>query len=333
MPVTIKEIAQRLGLNASTVSRALSGSDQVSEATRRRVLEVARELNYSPNLLAQSLVGAAHNLIGCMILEFTNPFYIPMIRAIEDMAGKHDYIIFLSESRRDITMERHVIERYRRVRAAGVIVMPVLVELSHLQALEDEGTPVVVVGRDAPGFDSVNVNNDRSGYLVGQHLTGLGHRHIGYVFSGETYNAPERARLAGLRRALEEAGAEITLFEVGNNRLDGGERAAKAWLEHPAPPTAVFGANDLLAMGFIHELLGAGVAVPDDVSVIGHDDIPFADLFSVPLSTIAFPKYEMGQIAMQILLKRIIEGERDTPQNVVLEPELIMRRSCCAAVR
>jgi DNA-binding LacI/PurR family transcriptional regulator len=331
MPVTIKEIAQRLGLNPSSVSRALSGSDQVSEETRQRVMQVARELNYSPNLMAQSLVGAAHNLIGCMVLEFTNPFYIPMLRAIEDIAGEQDYIIFLSESRRQIEMEKDVIERYRRVRAAGVIVMPVLAELMHLQALEDEGTPVVVVGRDLSGFDSLNVDNDRSGYLVGQHLVSLGHRYVGFVYSGEAYNTPEQTRLAGLRRALGQAGVELELFEVGNNRLDGGERAAQDWLTQQRRPTAVFGSNDLLAMGFVHEARNAGVSVPHDVAVIGHDDIPFADLFAVPLTTIAFPKYEMGQIAMRVLLNRIETEEHHEPENMVLEPELIVRQSCGAA--
>ncbi|HEY83611.1 MAG TPA: LacI family transcriptional regulator [Chloroflexi bacterium] len=330
MSVTIKEIARSLGLAPSSVSRALSGSSEVSESTRQRVLEVARELNYSPNLMAQSLVGSAQNLIGCLILEFANPFFVPMIRAIEDLAEQRDHIIFLSESRRQLGVEKRVIERFRRIQVAGIIVMPVLGNLSHLRMLEDEGTPIVVVGRDVPGLSFVNVNNKKSGYLVGQYLLRQGHRRIGFIYSSELQNMPERSRLAGLHKALDEAGVELKhLYTVSNNRLEGGEQAGEQWLSQSSRPTAVFGANDLLAMGFIHRISKAGVSVPDEVAVVGHDDIPFANLFSVPLTTIALPKREIGRVAMQILLDCLDKdaGSR-TPQQVVLEPELIVRRSC-----
>jgi DNA-binding LacI/PurR family transcriptional regulator len=160
----------------------------------------------------------------------------------------------------------------------------------------------------------------------------LGHTKIGYLFSGEAYNRPETERLDGLKNALLEAGLDLArLYEVGNNRLEGGESAAKIWLADQDRPTAIFCSNDLLAMGLIHALVQAGVRVPADVSVVGHDDIPFADLFSVPLTTIAFPKSEMGAIAAQILLERLGEERRfEGPQHVVLAPQLIVRSSCGA---
>lgn len=331
MATTIKQIAQRLGLDPSTVSRALSGSSQISEATRERVLLVAKELNYSPNLWAQSLVGNAHNLIGCLVLEYSNPFYPPMIRAIDDIAEQHDYIIFIGESRRRLEMEQKVIERFRRIRTAGVIIMPTMANLEHLHALEAEGVPVVIVGRTAPGFDCININNEKSGYLVGQRMTHQGHQRIGYIYSGDPNNTPELARLKGFQAALYKAGVKLErTYKVGNNKMDGGERAAERWLSESQRPTALFCSNDLLAMGFINLVTKQGMSVPDEVSVVGHDDIPFANLFKVALSTVAFPKYKMGQVAIQMLLERLNNpGNHYKPQYFVLEPEFIERCSCC----
>jgi DNA-binding LacI/PurR family transcriptional regulator len=316
MHVTIKEIALSLGLNPSTVSRALSGYPAISEATRQRVLQAAKEMNYSPNLWAQSLAGAAQNLIGCLMLEYTNPFFIPTVRAVEELAERHNYIIFLSESKRQIETE---------------IIMPATMDIRHLHSLEEDGSPVVVIGRDTKEFHSVNSNNKQAGTLVGEFLVRQGHRKIGFITSGEPQNKPEQDRQEGLEAALHAAGLRLDpIYTVGNNRLDGGEQAADMWLNSSprSRPTAVFGSNDLLAMGFIHQLLQAGVSIPDDIAVIGHDDIPFADLFAIPLATIAFPKKEMGTLAMQTLLE-LLNGtiNSNEPRHILLEPQLILRRS------
>jgi LacI family transcriptional regulator len=330
--VTINEIAQRLGLDPSTVSRALAGKPDVAKATRQRVIEMAKQLNYTPNLWAQNLVGTASNWIGCLVLDLSNPFYVPLVRVLEDIAGQNGYIILLGESRRQLQTERIMIERFRRIKAAGVIISPVLADLSHLQVLQGENVPMVIVGRTVPGFDSVNVDNFHSGFLVGQYLLRLGHRRIGFVYSGDPYNTPEGERLRGLKAALSDARVELAWeMVVGNNEIRGGELGAVKWLGEPHQPSAVFCSNDMLAMGFITQVTRSGASVPEDVSVVGHDNIPFAEMFSIPLTTVTFSTDSMGKKAMEILLARMRGGNcPDNPQTILLEPEIVMRSSCAA---
>jgi LacI family transcriptional regulator len=329
MPVTIKEIAKKLGLNPSTVSRALSGSPEVSICTKEKVVKTAKELHYIPNLWAQNLVGTTSSIVGCLVLELTNPFYIPMVRAIEDAADKEDYIVILGESRKRIEVERHVVDRFRRMRIAGVIITPILTDLDHLFLLQREGVPVIVAGRNVKDFDSINIDNIKSGNLAGEHLVRSGHERIGFVQSGDPYNYPEKDRLQGLQMSLAGQEMEVSkIYTGGNNRINGGEIAAEMWLQDRKRPTGVFCTNDMVAMGFIQRVMKAGIKVPEQVSVVGHDDIPFADSFVVPLTTIAFPKYELGHRAMEALVRRLQQYEaKPSTMNVSLEPELLVRRS------
>jgi DNA-binding LacI/PurR family transcriptional regulator len=331
-PVTIKVLADKLGVTPSTVSRALAGSSRVSEETRLKVIQLAEELNYIPNLWAQNLVSTSSNLIGCLVLELSNPFYVPVFRAIQVRAQQENYFVFLGESQRQLEIEKSVIDSFRRIRAAGVIVTPVLAELDHLKVLEEQGIPVVVVGRSTRGFFSVNVNNRMSGALVGQYLVKLDHRRIGFVYSGEKFNIPEQDRLAGLAKVMAESGLGLPeAYPVGKNDLKSGELAAEKWLSQRGRPTAVFCSNDMLAMGFISHLAAAGVAVPGEVSVVGHDDVPFAELFKVGLTTVAYPKDEVGRRAIEILLSRINHTEDyPEPVSIVLKPSLVIRQSCQA---
>jgi LacI family transcriptional regulator len=332
MRITIKEIARRLGLNPSTVSRALAGKADVSMATRQRVLKMAAQLNYTPNLWAQNLVGTASNWIGCLVLDLSNPFYVPLVRALEEIAEENGFIIFLGESRRNLQIEKTLIERFRRIKAAGVIVSPTLADLSHLRILQDENVPVVIAGRSVPGFDSVNVDDFLSGYLVGQYLLSLGHRQIGFLFSGDPHNAPEWERLRGFKAALAEQQVLLAWeIVVGNNEINGGKLGAQKWAGNPERPSAVFCSNDMLAMGFISQVTELGMVVPEDVSVVGHDNVPFAELFKIPLTTVTFSTDQMGQRAMKILLERMRSGNCcNNPQSVLLEPELVIRRSSLA---
>ncbi|NPV86207.1 MAG: LacI family DNA-binding transcriptional regulator [Anaerolineae bacterium] len=330
--VTIKQIAEELGVNPSTVSRALAGSPRVSEDTRKRVLQLARQLNYTPNLWAQNLVSTSSHLIGCLVLELSNPFYVPVVRAIESIAHQNNFMVFLGESQRQLEMEKAVIDRFRRIRTAGVIATPLLAELEHLVALETDGVPVVLVGRSAPGFFSVNVDNQKSGNMVGKHLLRNGHRNIGYVSSSDPLNIPEQERLKGLKSALQDAGILLNRhYQVDKNNLEGGQCAGQLWLSTSNRPTAIFCSNDMLAMGFISTVLKNGLSVPGDVAVVGHDDVPFADLFKVSLTTVAYPKDEVGVKAMDILLQRINNSSSHLhPINIILDTELVVRDSCGA---
>ncbi len=331
MPATtIKQIAKELGIHPSTVSRALSGHPHIAEKTREKVLRMADQLNYMPNLWAQNLVGSKTNLIGCLVLELTNPFYIPMLRAIQDKADQQSYITFIGESRRNLEIEKQVIERFRRIRASGVIITPVLSNLDHLKNLEEDGVPVIAVGRTVKELDFVDEDNIKSGMIAGQHFIDRGFEEIGYIQSGNEYNFPEKDRLTGFEKVISEHGRNLcAVYTVGNNRIEGGEKAGKMWFSEKERPEAVFCSNDILAMGFIQYLVRLGVQIPDDVAVLGHDDVSFADRFIVPLSTVASPIYEMGQHAINLLLDRISNHEYShEPQMISLKPELVLRKSC-----
>lgn len=331
MPTTVKDIAAKLGISPSTVSRALTGSTEVSAKTRARVLQAAQELHYTPNLLARSLVRASNNIIGCLILEFANPFFVPVIQAIEDVAEERGYVAMISESRRSLELEQRVVQRFQMVRVGGMIITPVLEEIAHLLQMRAEGTPIIAVGRSCEELDCITIDNRLGGAMVGHHFIEKGHRHIGVVISGEPFNEPERSRQQGLYDALAEAGLPRRAdwaFSVGNNNPTGGARAAEMWLALSQRPTAMFCTTDRLAMGFIHRIQEAGLRVPDDVAVAGFDDIPFSDYLEVPLTTVAYPKYEMGELATRRLIDLIENPDpHRSPEQVLLEPRLIPRRS------
>jgi len=328
---TIKDIARSLGVSPSTVSRALSGSDQVSEMTCKKVRQLAKTMNYTPNLWARNLANAQSDTIGCVILQYANPFYIPLIEAVEDVAEEAGYSIIINQSHRNINSEKKIIDRMVMMRVQGIIITPTLEDLSHLKSLKLSGLPIIFVGRSSNDFEFVNIDNIMGGRLTGEHLIEKGYHQIGIVYSGETFNEPEQARILGLKAFLQEKDIAIPnnhMICVGNNNPDGGQRAAKNWLNQTHPPRAVFCTNDRLAIGFIRGIKKSGKRVPEDVAVIGFDDIPFQDYMEVPLTTIAYPIYQMGEIAARRLIDIIsAENLSDEPFHHLLAPELIVRKS------
>lgn len=328
---TIKDIAAIVGVAPSTVSRALSGSEEISDETRARVLEIAEELDYTPNLLAQNLVRARNNIIGVLILEFANSFFVPVIEAVEDVAEDLGYVTMISQSRRALEIEKRIVRRFRMVQVGGMIVTPVLQDITHLLEMKERGTPVVVVGRDCEQLDTITIHNRLGGRMVADHFIETGHRRFGAVISGESFNEPEQSRLGGLREALTGAGLswdEVWSFDAGTADPSGGRRAAEAWSALSERPTAVFCTTDRLAIGFVNGALDAGLQVPDDVAVVGFDDIPLAECLRVPLTTVAYPKYETGELAVRRLIELIDDPEQmQRPERVLLEPRLIVRES------
>jgi LacI family transcriptional regulator len=331
--VRLIDVAEKAGVSPSTVSRALSGNVGVSESTRRRIIEIAESLEYRPDELARGLARASSNIIGALILEFANSFYVPVIEAIEAVANEHDYVAVISETRRQLSIEAKLVERLRRLRLAGCVITPVMKSLDHLLALRDEGIPVVAVGRRCPELDYVCADDTAGGILVGRHLLELGHRRVGYVYSGERFNEPEQARWQGFQKILQEAGVpcgESCRVQVGNNRVEGGLLGADRILTLSQRPSVVFAATDRLAIGLIQRFKERDVRVPDDIAVIGYDDIEMSEHLEVPLTTVSYPKYEMGRLATKMLFERIEGKGVKRIEHILLQPELIARGSCAA---
>lgn len=336
MKVRLTDVAEKAGVSPSTVSRALSGHPGVSEATRQKIVEIADALDYRPDELARGLARASSNIIGGLILEFSNSFYVPVIEAIEAVANEHDYVAVISETRRQLSIEVKLVERLRRLRLAGCLITPVLESLDHLFAMRDEGIPVVAVGRRCSELDYVCADDTAGGVLVGRHLLELGHRQVAYVYSGEHFNEPEQVRWQGFQRILHEAGVPCDLncrVQVGNNRVEGGSLGADRILMFSQPPTVVFAATDRLAIGLIQRFKERGVRVPDDIAVIGYDDIEMSEHLEVPLTTVSYPKYEMGRLAAMMLFERIEGKGVKRIEHILLQPELIVRRSCGAVFK
>jgi LacI family transcriptional regulator len=328
---TIRDIAAQLGVSPSTVSRALQGSKEVSPEMQRRVKELAHKLNYTPNLLARSLVRSRTDTIGFLILEFANPFFIPVIQAIEDVVQARGYSVMISQSHRRGEDEKRVLKHFEMIQVSGIILTPTLEERTYLNRLSALGMPIVVVGRTTPGLVCISIDNVKGGRMVGRHFLEAGRRKFGAVISGEKYNLPERDRLAGLEAELKSGGYTLPgkwVFKVGRSGTTGGMAAARHWLGMDDRPSAVFCTTDRLAIGFMHGLRQAGVDIPGNVVVAGFDDIPFSEYLEVPPTTVAYPKYQLGELAAERLLEMIENPNSDlTSEPTLLEPELVVRKS------
>jgi len=328
---TISDIAEKLGVAPSTVSRALAGSKEVSERTRQRVKALAEQMNYTPNLWARNLARSKTDTIGCVILQFSNTFFIPVIEAVEDIADTHGYSVITSQSRRSIELEKKIVHRLQMMQVAGLIITPTLEDISHLLAMKETGMPVIMVGRTHPQFDCISIDNYKGGQLVANYLLKHGFREIGVVISGERSNEPEKYRLKGLQETLKDNGltlADEWIMVVGNNDPEGGMLAAQMWLKLKNKPRAVFCSNDQLAIGLMQGIQASGRQVPEDIAVIGFDDIPLLDHMAVPLSTVAYPKYEMGKIAMQKIIRKLDSFDNENEvEHFLLKPHLMARAS------
>jgi LacI family transcriptional regulator len=334
MTVTIRDVARKAGVSPITVSRAFSGTHPVAEETRRKVLKVAEEMGYVPDLLARALVHKQSPIIGVVVLELVNPFFVHILDAVQAVTRQKDHMLLVSQSERQPDMERASVHQFRQMRVAGILITPATTEMGHLRLLEAEGTPVVVVARRWDDGDCVTVDDFAGGRIAGEHLVQLGHRKIGCVAHDELHNVAVQDRVQGFQHALREAGCVFSpqcTLHTKTLRMADAIQAADAFLDLPERPTAVFVTADRLAIGFVHRLREKGLRVPGDVAVVGYDDIRYAEFMEVPLTTVALPKYEMGQQAAQLLFELIEASDADNePRRIMLEPQLIVRASCGA---
>lgn len=325
--VTLAHIAARAGVSPITASRALRGSPLVTAPTRERVAAVAAELHYVPNLLARGLVQNRTPTVGVVVLELANPFFAPMLAAIEAVAAKRGFLVVVGESGRDEDTERQYLERFRQLRIGGLIVTPVRVE--HLAAAA-AGTPTVVMARRWDDGDYVTADNTEGGRLVAGHLLTRGYTRIGLVH-GARPDSANLSRVVGFRTALGAGGIPVperwTLVTPGT-RIEHGIEAADWLIGLSDRPAAVFVTTDRMAMGVVSRLTDRGIRVPEDIAVVGYDDIPYAAAARVPLTTMAIPMWQLGEAAAEILFDRYNRVGPQEPRQVLLAPELVVRASC-----
>lgn len=336
MTSTIRDVARRAGVSVATVSRVVNSSaHRVSPRTHRRVMTAVAELGYHANVIAQGLKKRTTRTVALIVPDISNPFFPAIARGIEDIARLRGYAVLLCNTYEDLARENAYLQLLRKRWVDGLIFATVGSNTEHLRALRRERMPVVLIARDVEGvsIDAVLVDNFRGGVEATTHLLRLGHRQVVHIGGPPSLHvAAERRR--GYLEALAAAGipARPAHIAEGDFTAEGGRRAINLLLERRVEFTAVVAANDLMAIGAMEALRTAGRRIPEDVAVVGFDDITFASLVSPALTTVAQPKYRMGQMAMERLFE-LMAGEASRSRQTVLVPQLVVRESCGARLQ
>lgn len=329
----LTDVANKARVSITTVSRVINDSDKVNSETRNRVLSAMRALGYKPSRVAQRLRGVKgrSKLLGLIIPDIQNPFYSNIVRGIEDVAYQHNYAVILCNSDEDPEKENFYLDVLRSESVDGIILPPIHQNGETIESLIASGIPLVCVDRKLSGrfIDTVVVNNESGAYQVTNYLLGLGHHKIGFISSSSSFSSFVERR-KGYENALMEHGIEPdpTRMGFGDQRsIESGKELALRLLNTIDRPSALFVTNNLLLLGALETIHNLGLDIPGDISIAGFDDMPWAKSINPPLTVVAQPGYDMGRKAVELLFQRIADPKRES-LSVVLEPKLILRRSC-----
>ncbi len=330
--ITIRDVAQHAQVSVTTVSHVVNQTRFVSDAARLRVQQAIAELRYVPSALARSLKSNRTHTIGMMIPNSSNPYFAEIIRGIEDTCFEAGFNVILCNSDDDPQKQSTYVRLLSEKQVDGLIVMSSGGDMELLDTLRAAKMPQVVVDREIDDLeaDLVEVNHEAGGFLATQHLLQLGHQRIACI-AGPQGLSSARQRVEGYKRALQEAGVAVDrkLLRSGDFTSAGGHAAMTSLLESASvrpQPTAVFASNDLMAIGAVCAAASHGLRLPQDISVIGFDDIALAAFSNPPLTTVVQPKHQTGALAARLLLERIAKPGRAL-QREILQPSLVVRQS------
>jgi DNA-binding LacI/PurR family transcriptional regulator len=325
----IRTVAQLANVSIATVSRTINRVSTVNPKMAKRVWEAIEKLDYFPNTQARSLVSGRSRLLGLIVSEITNPFFPELIQGFEDIAVEHGYEILISSTNYDPRRMSLCIRRMLERRAEGVAVMTFGVERPLLEQLAERKVPLVFVdiGPERPGISLLRVDYHHGIRQGVQHLAALGHRDIAFI-SGPRRLHSAQSRLAAFSKSLEECGivADAARIVEGDHTMEGGIEAMDFLLKSRHRPTAVMCSNDMTAIGVLHKLYRAGLRVPDDLSVIGFDDIHIAQVTIPPLTTIQMSCFELARAAVTALRAHVEEGG-EPKRNYKIPTHLVVRES------
>lgn len=327
--VTHKDVAERAGVSVATVSYVLNnGPRPVAPETRLKVEEAIAELGYYPNELARSLRLQQSSTIGLILPNVMNPVFAEIAHQLESICTQEGFLVLLCNSDRQHDREERFIQMLRAKQVDGVVITPHSEPLLLIKPLIQARIPVVVLEHDLPGVHCIAMDEMQGGRMATLHLIGLGHRRIALI-KRTPNSALSTQRSVGYQQALAAAGIPYEprlVLECAAGQTAGAQ-AMQQLLTLPDPPTAVLTHNDVLAMGALHAIHSAGLAIPDDISVVGYDDITSAAYFSPPLTTVRSPKAEMGVLAGRMILQLVRRTAEQPPQTRILPVELIVRAS------
>ncbi|NOZ27846.1 MAG: LacI family transcriptional regulator [Chloroflexi bacterium] len=326
---TIKDVAKRAGVSVTTVSHVLNETRYVSPELVARVWEAVEALNYQPNAVARSLRRKRTHTLGMIIPDNSNPFFAEVARGIEDVCFDLGYNVILCNSDQDPQKERRYIDLLTEKRVDGIVFVAAGDRAEHLEAVLTRRVPVVVIDRELQDVqcDRVLTDNRTGGRQATEHLIQRGRTRIACI-AGPSDVTPSWERVWGYQDALTEAGLPFDeqLIRRGNFQAASGYRAMRELLALSDPPTGVFACNDMMAIGAICAISEAGLRIPEDIAVVGFDDIALASYTNPPLTTVAQPRQEIGRLAAEMLIERISNRSRP-PQRHLLETWLVVRQS------
>jgi LacI family transcriptional regulator len=329
----IKDLAERIGLSVTTVSRVLNGKSKayrISTATSEKVLAAASAYNYSPNRIARGLRLDKTETIGLIIPDISNPFFASVAKIIEVEARNKGYSIILCDSQDDVSTEQELLNLLSGRKADGIIIAPVGKRSSHIEEIQQQGIPVVVIDRYFPEttLPFITTDNYMGALLAMEHLIEMGHSRIACI-QGINGISANNDRVKGYQKALLKNGiskddALILGYDFG---VENGYIQTQKLLALPHRPTAIFALSNLISLGTLRALKEAGLIVPDDISIVSFDEQPYSAFLACPMTTVEQPREEIGKFAIDILLKIVDQGIPKIEASMMLPPQLIYRES------
>jgi LacI family transcriptional regulator len=329
--VTIYDIAERAGVSYQTVSRVVNKRPDVSKQTRARVEEAIRDSDYVPSSNAQSLRNDRTKTIGLIVPDSANPFFAEIAKGVEDAGFEAGYAVILCNSNMILQRELAYLHVLESKGVDGIIFIATTAAIKHIEPIVQRGIPVVIFYRNAGNLnvDTFRIDNFGVGNTAGKYLLNLGHRKIACIMPASC-ETPSMQRVEGFVQALRanKVRADPALMLQGDNKIASGEDAVSKLIKQGKTFTAIYSTNDAMAIGAIRALHHAGIRIPQEVSIIGTDDLTLASYSEPPLTTIHQPTKAAGQQAIQYLVERIEGKFSNGPREVVLETRLIQRGSC-----
>jgi len=326
---TIKDVAKYAGLSPATVSRVIRNQSNVSDKTRNLVMKAISDLNFQPNTLARQLRQRETKTIIVIVPDIGNSFFRDIIKGIESVAYQNNYQVFLTDMQNNPDIEAYYFNALLQKQADGIISLSASVPLKLMEQVASQ-YPVVIVCQYMENSDlpNVTIDNVAASKKIMEHLIKMGHTRIAHLTTFPNVML-YRDRLAGYYQSLAENGIQIDmdLVRYGNSSFQSGYEQMMELLELKKPVTAVFAAGDILAIGAMKALKASGKRIPEDCAVVGFDDIDLSSIYDPTLTTIRQPKREMGEISMTMLLD-LINGKKPTPNQRILNYELVIRESC-----
>lgn len=328
---SLKDVAGKAGVSIATVSRVINDAPNISDGTRFRVQQAMKSLNYRPSRIAKRLrsKSVSGNLVGVMVPDISNPFYIDVLTGIEDYLHSHNYLLIMCNFSQNEKREQLYVDALVSESVDGLIVAPAHEEDEKIRALEKDRIPFVCIDRGLKNVnaDLVLVDNEQGAYNAVSFLLKQDYRKIAYI-SGLLQIPTSRQRGAGYRRALDEYGIPYReeLVRYGDSSMKSGIDLARELLMQADRPDAIFTGNNLITLGTLETITRMGLKIPEDIAVIGFDDMPFSSTLNPPLTAVRQPAYEIGRRAAELLYQRISEPDRPNVK-IMLETELVIRKS------